>query len=60
MLIIADSSALIALATCDGLEVLLRVYEDVKVPQAVYDKVIEPEKPQAAVLKTFGCVSFEL
>jgi uncharacterized protein len=53
MLIVADSSALIALATCDGLEVLLRVYEDVKVPQAVYDEVVEPEKPQAAVLESF-------
>lgn len=53
MLIVADSSALIALATCDGLEVLLRVYDDVKVPQAVYDEVIEPEKPQAAVLESF-------
>ncbi len=53
MLIVADSSALIALATCDGLEVLLRLYDDVKVPQAVYDEVIEPEKPQAAVLQSF-------
>ena len=44
MLIVADSSALIALATCDGLEVLLRMYDDVKVPQAVYDEVIEPDR----------------
>ena len=53
MLIVADSSALIALATCDGLEVLLRVYDDIKVPQAVYDEVIRPEKPQAAILESF-------
>jgi len=32
MLIIADSSALIALATCQALDTLLRIYDDVKVP----------------------------
>ncbi len=53
MLIVADSSALIALATCDGLEVLLRVYAEVKVPKAVYEEVVQPEKPQAAALETF-------
>ena len=53
MLIVADSSALIALATCDGLDVLLRVYEDVRVPQAVYDEVVRQEKPQATALKAF-------
>lgn len=41
MLIVADSSALIALATCQGLEILLRLYDDMKVPQAVYDEVAE-------------------
>ena len=35
MLIVADSSALIALATCDGLEILLRVYDDVKACRGV-------------------------
>lgn len=53
MLIVADSSALIALATCDGLEVLLRVYSEVKVPKAVYEEVVQPEKPQAAALENF-------
>jgi predicted nucleic acid-binding protein len=53
MLIVADSSALIALATCDGLDVLLKVYNDVKVPQAVYLEVTESDKPQAAVLESF-------
>jgi uncharacterized protein len=53
MLIVADSSALIALATCDALDILLRVYADIKVPQAVYEEVIQPEKPQAAALGTF-------
>jgi predicted nucleic acid-binding protein len=53
MLIVADSSALIALATCDGLEILLRVYSEVKVPKAVYEEVVQPEKPQAAALEIF-------
>src|SRR3972149_2518162 len=53
MLIVADSSALIALATCDGLDVLLRLYDDVRVPQAVYDEVIQRDKPQAAALELF-------
>ncbi len=53
MLVVADSSALIALATCDGLDILPRIYDDVKVPQAVYEEVIKPGKPQAAELETF-------
>ncbi len=53
MLVIADSSALVALATCDALDVLVQVYEDVKVPTAVYDEVAVPEKPQGVALATF-------
>ena len=53
MLIIADSSALIALATCDGLNILLTLYDDIRIPQAVYNEVIMPEKLQAAALKVF-------
>lgn len=53
MLIVADSSALIALAVCDGLDVLLQLYEDVRVPQAVYEEVARQEKPQAAALEAF-------
>lgn len=53
MLIIADSSALIALATCDGLDVILRVYDDIKVPEAVYVETVAPEKPQSDALGSF-------
>jgi uncharacterized protein len=53
MLIVADSSALIALASCDGLDVLLRIYDDVRVPQAVYNEVARQEKPQASALGAF-------
>ena len=53
MLVIADSSALVALATCDALDVLAQVYEDIRVPTAVYDEVSVPDKPQGAVLSFF-------
>ncbi|MEW5828080.1 MAG: hypothetical protein AB1846_04250 [Chloroflexota bacterium] len=48
MLVVADSSALIALAACDGLQALLAVYDDVKVPRAVYEEVVNPDKSQGA------------
>lgn len=53
MLVIADSSALIALATCDALDLLPQVYTEVKVPPAVFEEVIKPEKPQTAELQAF-------
>jgi predicted nucleic acid-binding protein len=53
MLVVADSSALVALATCSALDVLARLYDEVRVPQAVYDEVVVPERPQAAVLSSF-------
>ncbi len=53
MLVIADSSALIALATCNGLDILLRLYDEVKVPGAVYNEVAKADKPQAPQLKKF-------
>ena len=53
MIIVADSSALIALATCSALDVLIDLYDDVYVPNAVYLEVIQPNKPQAAILRDF-------
>ncbi|RWX47992.1 hypothetical protein H206_05430 [Candidatus Electrothrix aarhusensis] len=38
MLIIADSSALVALALCDGLELLSRLFAEIRVPQAYITK----------------------
>lgn len=35
MLVVADSSALIALAVCNGLDVILQVYDELKIPEAV-------------------------
>jgi hypothetical protein len=51
MLVAADSSALVALSTCDALEVLPRMYDDIRVPQAVYNEVVVPGKPQSELLK---------
>jgi uncharacterized protein len=53
MLIVADSSALIALATCDGLDVILRIYDEIKVPEAVFAEIVAPEKPQSDALGSF-------
>jgi len=53
MLIVADSSALIILATCDGLDVILRIYDDIKVPEAVFAEIVAPEKPQSDALGSF-------
>jgi predicted nucleic acid-binding protein len=53
MLIIADSSALIALAVCDGLDVILQVHDDLKIPEAVYMEIVAPEKPYSDVLGSF-------
>ena len=53
MLIVADSSALVALATCRALELLIKLYDDVKVPQAVYDEVTVSGKTEAMSLAEF-------
>lgn len=53
MLIVADSSALIALAACDGLNLLLELYADIKVPEAVFAETVAPEKPQSDALGAF-------
>jgi uncharacterized protein len=53
MLIAADSSALIALATCDGLDALLQIYGEIKVPEAVYVETVAPEKSQSDLLGSF-------
>jgi uncharacterized protein len=53
MLVVADSSALIGLAACQGLHFLLQLYKDIKVPEAVYVEVTQVQKPQAEELAAF-------
>lgn len=53
MLIVADSSALVAIALCDGLVFLDHLFQDVKVPQTVFEEVVVEGKPAAAILRTY-------
>ncbi len=52
-MIIGDSSALVALATMDRLELLEEIFDTIYVPQAVYDEVTISYKSQSVKLKKF-------
>ncbi len=52
-MIVGDSSALIALAIIDKLELLEKLYKNLYIPQAVYDEVTEIGRPQSDKLKLF-------
>ena len=53
MLVIADTSALIAVSSCNGLHWLDTLFAQIKVPQAVYDEATTQGKPQAKALKSY-------
>lgn len=53
MIVIADSSALVALSVCDSLLLLDVLSDEVKVPQAVYDEVCIPDKAESQVLQAY-------
>jgi hypothetical protein len=53
MILVADASALIALATCDSLGLLDALFAEVVVPEAVYHEVAQPSKPQGVRLQHF-------
>ncbi len=53
MIIIADSSPLIALAIINKLELLEKLYKELYVPAAVFAEVAQAEKPFAKELKLF-------
>ena len=52
-MIIGDSSALVALATMDKLDLLEKIFSKIYVPQAVYDEITISYKPQSLKLKKF-------
>ena len=52
-MIVGDSSALIALAIIDKLELLEKLYKNLYIPQAVYEEVTEIGRPQSDKLKLF-------
>lgn len=53
MILVADSSALIALATCDSLGALDFLFKEVKVPEAVYKEVMVKTKKHADTLMQY-------
>ncbi len=53
MILVADASALIALATCDSLVLLDAIFGNVLVPDAVYAEVTESDKPQSNRLRSY-------
>lgn len=53
MIIICDASPLVALATCDCLDLLTQIYTDVYVTPEVYNEVTISNKPYANKLASF-------
>ncbi|OQW89653.1 MAG: hypothetical protein BWK78_07435 [Thiotrichaceae bacterium IS1] len=53
MIIVPDSSALIALSICDSLWLLERLFGEVKIPPAVFHEVIQHGKPQSQSLRSY-------
>ena len=53
MVVVADSSALIALATCQALSLLTKLYDDIKVPLGVYNEATVADKSQSRDLAGF-------
>jgi uncharacterized protein len=53
MLVVADTSALVALAACDSLSLLDRLFNDVRVPPAVLRECSVPGKPEAERLASY-------
>ena len=47
MLVVADTSALVALAACNSLPLLDQIFQTVRVPPAVLRECIVPGKPEA-------------
>ena len=53
MLIIADSSALVALAECDMLHLLDVLFQEIRVPRPVFEECTFPGKPHASRLAAY-------
>lgn len=53
MILIADSSALVALAIVDKLDLLERLFGEVYVPRAVYNEVSQENKEESTRLKLY-------
>lgn len=53
MILVADASALIALAACNGLPLLDAIFGEVMVPEAVFIEVTQSDKPQSDCLRIY-------
>jgi predicted nucleic acid-binding protein len=53
MLVIADTSALVALAACDALSLLDHIFKEVRVPPSVRRECTVPGKPEAERLEVY-------
>jgi len=53
MILVADCSALIALASCDALRLLDALFGTVVVPEAVYREAVVGDRPQARQLEAY-------
>ena len=54
MILVADSSALIALSICDSLLLLEKLFNDVIVPEAVFKEITNSDnKPEAKLLEHY-------
>ena len=53
MILVADSSALIALSLCNALRFLDVLFEEIKVPQAVFDEVTVEDKKESIELSKY-------
>ncbi len=53
MILVGDSSALIALSICDAIELLESLFSKVFVPQAVYDEISRKNKRESTNLTSF-------
>jgi len=53
MIIVADTSALVALAACDELSLLDQLFQEVRIPPAVFRECTVSGKPDAERLETY-------
>lgn len=51
--LVGDSSALIALAVCDGLGLLEQLFDEIRVPETVFQEVAVAGRPHAEKLRDF-------
>ena len=53
MIIVADTSALIALSVCEALDLLESLFEEIVVPRSVYSECVVANKAQSEQLRIF-------